>query len=83
MQTFENISEKQGHELIATLHDYDESQSEESAWKIYDAIAKMIKEAEGVALPEDVGFRNRVKELSAFETYEGKRYKIETILGGD
>ncbi len=83
MRTFEEISEKQGYELIATLHDYNESRSEESAWEIYEAIAGMIEEAEGVKLPDDVGFRDRVKDLSAFETYEERRHTIKTTLGGN
>jgi hypothetical protein len=83
MRTFEDISDKSGYELIATLHDYEESRSAEVAWEIYEAIAGMIKEAEGVKLPEDVGFRDRVRELSEFETYEQRRHKIETTLGGN
>ncbi|MDL0118314.1 hypothetical protein PNQ29_08475 [Halobacterium salinarum] len=83
MRTFEDVSDKRGYELIATLHDYQESREEESAWKIYEAIAEMIEEAEGVALPDDVGFRDRVRELEAFETYEQRRRAIETTLGGN
>lgn len=83
MRTFEDISDKQGHELIATLHDYQESREEESAWEIYEAIAAMITEAEGVTLPDDVGFRDRVRDLEAFETYEQRRNEIETTLGGN
>jgi len=82
MRTFEDITDKRGYELIATLHDYEESRAEESAWGIYDAIAEMIEEAESVTLTEDVGFRDRVRELSAFETYEQRRNAIETTLGG-
>ncbi len=83
MRTFEDISDKQGYELIATLHDYEESRAAESAWEIYEAIAEMIEEAEGVTLPEDVGFRDRVRDLSEFETYEQRRHAIETTLGGN
>ncbi|WP_273838053.1 hypothetical protein [Halococcus sp. PRR34] len=83
MRTFEDISEKQGYELIATLHDHEESRSAESAWESYEAIAEMIEEAEGIALPDDVGFRDRVRGLSEFETYEQRRNTIETALKGD
>jgi len=83
MRTFEDISEKQGYELIATLHDYEESRSAESAWECYEVIAEMIEEAEGVELPDDVGFRDRVRDLSEFGTYEDQRNKVETTLGGD
>jgi hypothetical protein len=83
MRTFEDISDKRGYELIATLHDYEESRAAESAWEIYEAIAAMIEEAEGVKLPEDVGFRDRLRDLSAFETYEQRRYALETTLGGN
>ncbi|MDS0243571.1 MULTISPECIES: S-layer protein [unclassified Haloferax] len=83
MRTFEDISDKHGYELIATLHDYEESRAAESAWEIYEAIAEMIEEADGVTLPEDVGFRDRVRDLSEFETYEKRRHAIETTLGGN
>ncbi|MFC7164769.1 hypothetical protein [Halospeciosus flavus] len=82
MRTFEDLSEKQGHKLIATLHDFEESYSSESEWDVYEAIAEMIEEAEDVQLPDDVGFRNRVRDLPEFETYEQRRSKIETTLGG-
>lgn len=82
MRKFENISDKRGYELIAILHDYNESRSDESAWEIYEAIVAMIEEAEDVALPEDVGFRDRVEDLPEFETYEQRRHNIEKTLGG-
>jgi hypothetical protein len=83
MRKFEDISDKRGYELISTLHDYNESRSDESAWEIYEAIVAMIDEAEGVALPDDVGFRDRVRDLSEFETYEQRRSDIENTLGGN
>ncbi|MEA5409622.1 hypothetical protein VB773_19935 [Haloarculaceae archaeon H-GB2-1] len=51
MRTFEDISDKRGYELIAALHDYEESRSTESAWEIYEAIAEMTEEAEGSHFP--------------------------------
>jgi len=82
MRTFEDLSEKQGYKLIATLHDFEESYSSESAWDVYESIAEMIEVAEDVELPGDVGFRDRVRDLSEFETYEQRRSEIETTLGG-
>jgi hypothetical protein len=83
MRTFEDISDKRGYELIATLHDYEESKEAESAWEIYEAIAEMIDEAESVQLPEGTGFRGRIRDLSEFETYEQRRHAIETTVGGN
>jgi len=83
MRTFEDISDKRGYELIATLHDYEESKEAESAWEIYEAIAEMIDEAESVQLPDGTGFRGRIRDLSEFETYEQRRHAIETTVGGN
>lgn len=83
MRTFQDISERQGYELIATLHEYNESREEESAWEIYEAIVVMIEEAKDVPLPDDAGFRDRVKNLEELSTYEERRKAIETELGGD
>lgn len=83
MESFNNISEKRSHELIATLHEYHESREEEKAWDIYDSIAEIIEEVEGVSLPDDTGFRERINELSEFETYEKYRYAVETNLRGE
>ncbi len=83
MRTLQDISEKEGYELIATLHQYNESREEEATWEIYEVIAEMVKEAEEVPLPDDVGFRDRVRDLEEFQTYEERRNRNETKLGGD
>ncbi|WP_232685687.1 hypothetical protein [Halobacterium zhouii] len=83
MRTFEDISKKERYELIAIIHDYKESQSAEPAWDVYEAIAEMMEEADDVVLPEDAGFRERVRKLSEFETYEQRRNELETTLGGN
>lgn len=83
MESFKNITEKRSYELIATLHEYEESRKEEKAWDIYDAIAEMIEEVEDVSLPDDTSFRERVSELSELETYEERRHAVESNLGGE
>lgn len=83
MRTFEDVTEKEGYQLIATLHEYEESRNEEAAWEVYEAIVEMIEEADSIKLPEEVGFQDRLRNLSEVQTYEQRRNAIETKLGGD
>ncbi|WP_336361595.1 hypothetical protein [Haladaptatus sp. ZSTT2] len=79
LETFQEMEDASGVELVSHLHDYARSRHEQEAWKIYEAFDSLICELQDQDHAEGVNLDHRIKQLSEFSEYEKKRQSILSI----
>ncbi|MEZ3118204.1 S-layer protein [Halobaculum sp. MBLA0147] len=76
---FERIQEAGGPELLAALHEFEESSETVLAWEVYSALDEMIDAVDEVDVDGGGQFEARVCRLDSFEQYQNHRSTIETL----
>ena len=67
---------------IALLHEYQRSQNESAAWKVYEVFAEMIEELEDAEGSEVGDFRSQVESSNEFEEFRSARDSAQQTIGG-
>lgn len=83
LEHFEDLEEMRGPELMAALHDYEESKNQVPAWEVFEYIKEMVECLDNIPIEsKDDGFNERIKESSEYVRCETLRNEIETASRG-
>ncbi len=84
IESFRDVESKSGPELVAMLHRFEESRMNRVEWEIYDSLAEMIHEADGVEVPEtSTELEKAVHDSEEMANVTKRCSSIESLIGGE
>jgi hypothetical protein len=82
LNSFEEVNPDSGIEVLSLMYEYNESRATQDAWTIYETLAEMIETIEQHDDADVSQFRDRIREESAFTTFQTRRDAAVGRIGG-
>lgn len=82
LRQFEEIDPDTGLEVIALMHEYNESRQTQDAWKVYEVFGEMIQTIEDHDDAEGTRFTDELRGTTAFVAFQQKREATIQALEG-
>lgn len=84
IERFRNVESLDGPELVALMHEFEQSRNTAKEWGLYRAIDEMVRAARDVEVPEtEKELETAVRESDEFTKLVKARREAMDVIGGD